>query len=1407
MSNKIFPLEISWDFDAQTKNNLCITQITGNCQYLDLSFSSPGSNFFEINTNSETEISFSDSNNNCAIFFNSAMHPFFWIRNKGDFPVKIIASNETGDFNNFLTGRFNCNFNIKASNYLINKNESIIISRHVSQDGSKYISEAIYPFGFYYKIDACFDEFAMNYVCKNENGKPTYSFECLSGIDYETVFGFDFNQTGSLSLLCCDVKRTNNCYYENNISVYLNGDSTLEISGFTDSDIYSRTGNLKFETWIKPIKIPDSGSTTSIFRFKCVPVCEMYSHCASMFDLLRLDDKGNIWAGNPFPYFYESGKDYILSDFYDGINFILGNYCNQVYCSPYFIFKVDLKLLSGADENKRQTVFSTERFEVFIKNKKINFIDLCCCFFCSNFELDYNCYYSLTIDYFNCAKDFTSSGIMTGSEDILYLCISGCPNISGATKLSYDFYNSGNWYNYFFNVGAYYSVWGNCAELYGDLSHANCQDWRINNGIFTSGDSPFYGRMRCYEFTRMHFTYNWENWDVPLLSETIFNPVHSCVYVFDYRNMEQIFNCCFNIEDELFYLEPINKSLKSCSGIVFNDWNHYCLLIGLTTGDCALASMWINNTLVSSGCFIDFPSCAANCSEIILKISNNLLSEDYIGEIGQTKFEKNFCDGSGVSKIFDLKFDSNECDFLNLKTNYVNTVVPSGSFLNLSFSKNLDVLNKEIIAKSCFGLNSINGLIKINCIELSGLANTFCTINYENFLYTEELNDFKKYCILLNIDYSKQSNINYLYAYSSENAQTKHEIILCNQFDCVVLCNNIQAYSGELNCYYTGNSYSGFLNFCGKDSDKYLLKIITRDCDLIKDLNNGTICQNNLFLPNNVEFPYTYVFDLKNVNNGLETGVSGDWVSENEFLNINKKLFLNYTCFINDSFSGYQQCKQKIYELNFTYDPVNFSTSSIQLKTEQSESEPFTVFYSNQKNSLFYSGLQFKYYPIKSILYNEINYEINDICTGFNFFICDKTGFIEFPIQGFNFYNFKLINCYSIIEKIKYSNFIINFNDLCYCFCCENTNYLNFKFFNIKNNDLCYEKYPSITLRSQTESLIQNNLNFYIDPFICVGCDSKYELNNLIYFIHSLNTSGIATKVNYTGYCYGSTDYNFFMIQLKDEFLNTCCINMSGTGYFLIDQRISFSKPDFKNPLPYKSSNSIGYNYIVPIKTGIQFHNEFFGISGYDCEILSCSGIFNKKSNQILFKGGGESFCCFSDSSGQITGSGNYYVDNSALLIQDDFFSFNISDKDMCYVSGTRNFCLKNSYQYSGVQPISISFNYPLLCMENLINEDLTNYCYDCYKNSGIYYYLYNIGNCQNKLLKFVSPEGTLISKINWKTICTDCSIGIGQYQNNSAIQDNVGLINFELSGVLSCNTYCYNVGVLCANINVIGDL
>jgi hypothetical protein len=236
------------------------------------------------------------------------------------------------------------------------------------------------------------------------------------------------------------------------------------------------------------------------------------------------------------------------------------------------------------------------------------------------------------------------------------------------------------------------------------------------------------------------------------------------------------------------------------------------------------------------------------------------------------------------------------------------------------------------------------------------------------------------------------------------------------------------------------------------------------------------------------------------------------------------------------------------------------------------------------------------------------------------------------------------------------------------------------------------------------------------------------------------------------------------------------------SDWTLISQR-TVAEQNNNELLSFKIKSGCLYNYILPAA------NNFFL-----CDYSSSTGILIEKNLNKLTTGITYNIC-------------------SDLILNDQNFLLNICSLDI--ENSPNPICLEicKNYNFSGVQPINIISNYPLVNISHPIRcFNLNLYCdYNLFDEtvSGTYYYIYDINNPIQCKIKIISPDETLISSISWKDDCGETIISNNSTNYiNGQIQKNAAQINFNLQNMIYNNFYyysCCNNNYIC--INILGGL
>jgi hypothetical protein len=410
----------------------------------------------------------------------------------------------------------------------------------------------------------------------------------------------------------------------------------------------------------------------------------------------------------------------------------------------------------------------------------------------------------------------------------------------------------------------------------------------------------------------------------------------------------------------------------------------------------------------------------------------------------------------------------------------------------------------------------------------------------------------------------------------------------------------------------------------------------------------------------------------------------------------------------------------------------------------------------------------------------------------------------DFPIQAVNQDKIKVVAESQTIEIIDSSVATLNYGNFFLEFCNTNSNYSLIKVPKISSGTLS----PNFSFNAKSCSKIENNINFYIDPYSNFKDDLTYGMNNFLFFIASELNSGLVYCCPFTGFSYSDSDYNSFMIDLKNEFYDCYYQVPSGSGKFLIDSKISFENLDSNQPLLFKSLTGAGYNFILPIATGITYidctnHYE----SGVVCNEINITTGLNYLTTQVFYSGGGTGFCY--TGSGELTtgilsgflsgdNSGFYsgFLSDSSFAASPNCYSINIHGNDINQTISGRSICLVKNYTYSGVQPVILTSNYPLQQIKNsLICRDLKDYSSLDFNCSGSFYYVYNITDHKVANLKLISPDLTYFNTAFWSDdrgcsnyLCFLCSDN--QY---GQLQKNVASLKYIAIQLTQSNIFCFS--------------
>ena len=866
--------------------------------------------------------------------------------------------------------------------------------------------------------------------------------------------------------------------------------------------------------------------------------------------------------------------------------------------------------------------------------------------------------------------------------------------------------------------------------------------------------------------------------------------------------------------------------VKSECPLILNQWNNYRIEIL----NCNYAGNLQNNFFAcmegssigsSAGCWSctssganRFISCIINknisgicllennlevCDIYFLGISSiqDIKSEYFCGLLSDIFLCFTFSNG-GIyyDDSTTVNFDFKNKNFTGRKHSFnFDSIVDECARLSLYTSGKVNSINKETKICSLYGGNFYQGNICINSLKLideSFLLNNVDLNSHECAFFTAEIKTGCNLCLYYDIDFSCSKYYSYIYCLNAPEFSTK-ACLVCNFFGiskvhdfesgCILSPNLIYSATGDQNtCFFVDLNLQNFYSL-NSISGLYLKK----SC---------------MYLPPVDCIPYCYCFQIADVNNSFPTLISGSWIDSG--CNLCVQEYINYTEIVSAEDSSYINCCSQIYEIELNFSESRKKTSDIVCKTENSIGEPFIPVFDISEKTFCYSGLEYRYTPICSILFRCNEYLLPDTCINMQILSSGNSISFDFPIQAVNQDKIKVIAESQTIEIIDSSVATLDYGDFFLQFCNASSNYSLIKTPKISSGTIS----PNFSFEAKSSSKIENNINFYIDPYSNFKDDLTYGMNNFLFFIASELNSGLVYCCNFSGFDYSDSDYNSFMVDLKNEFYDCCYQVPSGSGKFLVDSKISFENLDSNKPLLFKSLSGFGYNFILPIATGLKYidctnHYE----SGVVCNEINITTGLNYLANQVFYSGGGTGFCY--TGSGELTtgilsgflsgnNSGFYsgFLSDSSFTASPNYYCININSNDIDQTISGRSICLIKNYTYSGVQPVILTSNYPLQQIKNnLICRNLGEYLSSNFNCSGLFYYVYDILNNKTINLKLVSPDLTYFNNVCWSDdrgssncLCFLCSDN--QY---GQLQKNVASIKYIVSGLTENNIFCFS--------------
>lgn len=774
----------------------------------------------------------------------------------------------------------------------------------------------------------------------------------------------------------------------------------------------------------------------------------------------------------------------------------------------------------------------------------------------------------------------------------------------------------------------------------------------------------------------------------------------------------------------------------------------------------------------------EFPACCNNLNEplyiyeCIFDYPLNNCSDNYLNEIRSFGF-LNYVD-SGVN--------------LNLK---LNKNVYSGDVL---FCSNL--INKIYSFCTSHGLDNYKSRVQINNLDLKINGERICCFTGIENINLLDLQVDRDLCIniMYDIDLQTEYEYNYMYCYSGDltssiqKIYSGSQVLKFNESECLI--------PDYLYCY-------------NSDSNEQYICVELNDCYSIKSIFTNLVCRDNLYLPVKSEFNQNYLYKIKKSSflPIMETGdLSGYWNSD---LSENFDYFVNSINLINCTDQNFINYKPEIYSINLNYSESRFCSDCVVQYSNSDTGDDFELIFENSEKEFVYSGITFKYNPASCIYYMGNYYEIPDSNIEYTANLSGNQSIFNFPLRAVNKDKIKIITSFENFELVNFSNACLNYNDLNFCITCCNSNYMTFNIprINSGSGNCYYLESPSIEINLNKNDILQKNLNIYINPLNTICCTFGYGLNDFILFLKSELTSGIIHFENYSSLIYGDSEYNFLFLDLKAEANNKKIGEPTGQ-WVLLDSKKTFEN-NSENPFfSIKSKNGNGYNYITYAVTGFSYCDAFVDFSGNNQ--INLTGNTNLIHSSFASNYYAGSYC-----TGLESGlSGNLFTGyncDSIFLYNNNNIYISYTKEAISSTSSGRDVYFNKKSTYSGVQPIFIQTNYPLLDIKYpIVYSNLELFC----KNptdeniNSTFYYVYNLNNFYSTSLKFLSPEGTTINTICW--VDSDEDNNIVCYLDSAFCKGNINKNAASVSANIDVNNNGYTYDEtknysFC--INIIGDI
>lgn len=1417
-------VSISWDFEDYTKAKYFQPEILSTGEDIYFSFKNNSYSFYEINPARDSNIYLSDILTGQSLNVADFKKSFIFIKNNGICNLYINATEETGNFFCYRDYQQIGLTKVIRRNIKLEPKEAVAWSIFSNYNGAYYESHFCYPFAFFYEFSNVreINPSGLYPTCQQfKSGIKTIEFTglCQCEISYTgfietqkdsfyifktgTAFSDNLYINNCLTQLCSYIvnyyQNKNYCYDSDNHNFYTLACYTGFRDIFYNSDnfFYLNSGYSYFNN----IGILDTG-------FKRINLNSGY---ISVFSGNNCFQFSTAMTGNCG--LYESKYDPINCAIYNIITGITGEISGvqvQSECIDYYIS------VSG-----------------FFERTEYNYFNLCSGYYFD--QLTYSIYCG------NC-NPIDTSGILV-TDDGFNFYLNDC--------YSYDSFES---YIY-------------CKDINIEIDNQEINTlhcfYLINGFIFPTGQNEYTGcifDVASGYFNSLNFEFN----------NDLSNPIF-CMTGIVYTG-----TCCesgFYPYKNFLYQQINEKYLPSGingSGEFFNDslklYRFYCDQFGTEKQCLNIIPDEINefildaNPKIKSLSFNSLVNSGACLNLNFFKQPNELIEIKCVSLFGVSGScgcrEAFYYKESGCNDFYVGEFIcAYDCIYSGEYSGCCFTIECSPfPFYEYPLLHECKINQNPIIYshKACFG-NNLSGYNNVGniCINKARIAvdQIQCEfLDLKNVNFDLQINEDKNICIYFDFDFSYGIFKSYILragAYLSGYPQAaflgNHDfgkfIYYKDNLECCVTL----AQSKNPTLF---GDYSIYIENTGE---------VYYKPDLDENWIIGSVYTKNLLyfdilLPRKDILNYDYCFALNEQGrslfsvdktaesgrfsmNGYEVDSLGDSVYNNCFLFFHKDY--SGICYMPDGTGGYNQviCSKDvscIYNLNFCLSECTLNTSSLENKDQFSCSEDYLLISLSEQNKISLHGLDFYYTPIVCVNFQNKIYEIPDECYLYTFEIQNKniTQDLFVPNRALNVDKFKIITDTEISNKINYLNTNLTYScNFCMNFVSQNSgNLVSLKIPKIKNA----KDSPSVFVNGEAKINVKRNINLYQNIFENLNSNTTFELNNLLFFIKSYVSSGLAyccvnnwiAMFDQTGYCqavseifeYDSQEYNFLMIDLNKEVSANTGENVI-SNWNLISAYSSSCELDLNYPISYKPKSGEGYNYILPILNHMSLCNSVCGNTGYYsgefCESINFNDIFNYKLT-------GGTFCSslqFSpawNESGQCFESGTLIPYQSNIILYGNCFDINLC-KIQIESTECRNMVLNKNYDFTGIQPIFINSNYvlstislPITCSNLELYQPSQTGTY----LSGIFYYLYDIFNFVQTPIRISSPDLTSIESICWQE--KGCDKVITRYTNNpeGLIKSNAAEIVYSANCFRDTNTFNYLINqVNDININIIGGL